>query len=101
MRVRPVYNESMNERDKSGEACLESGEALDLTSLSEREIRELLADFSREETEVSYRRRVLQGRIDLLRSELVRRGDVSVASDELAQAIMGIRDRSSLGSGQG
>ncbi len=87
---------------KSGEARFESesGDALDLTSLSESEIRDLLSDFSREEAEVSYRRRVLQGRIDLLRSELVRRGDVSVASGELAQAIMGIRDHPGYGLGQ-
>ncbi|CAN5266414.1 hypothetical protein BH24ACT16_BH24ACT16_00700 [soil metagenome] len=93
----------MDERGKSGEARFEfeSGDALDLTSLSESEIRELLSDFSREEAEVSYRRRVLQGRIDLLRSELVRRGDVSVASGELAQAIMGIRDHPGHGLGQG
>lgn len=97
----------MDERCKSGEARFESefGDVLDLTSLSESEVRDLLSDFSREEAEVSYRRRVLQGRIDLLRSELVRRGDVSVASGELARAIMGIRDHPGHdpghGSGQG
>lgn len=93
----------MNERGKSGESRFESefGDALDLTSLSESEVRDLLSEFSREEAEVSYRRRVLQGRIDLLRSELVRRGDVSVASDELARAIMGIRDNLDQGPGEG
>lgn len=91
----------MDERGKSGEERFEFGDALDLTSLSESEVRDLLSDFSREEAEVSYRRRVLQGRIDLLRSELLRRGDSSVASGELARAIMGIRDNPGRGPGQG
>lgn len=93
----------MDERSEFGESRFESdfGEVLDLTSLSESEIRELLSGFSKEESEVSYRRRVLQGRIDLLRSELVRRGDASVASDDIARAIMGIRDHPDHGLWQG
>lgn len=61
----------------------------DLTSLPEEEIRELLTTLSEEDSEMDYRRRVLQGRIDLLRSELVRRGGTSVSPDDLAQALMG------------
>lgn len=47
-----------------------------LTNLSERsldELRELLDDLYEEEQKVSYRRRVLHGKIDILRAELVRR----------------------------
>lgn len=46
---------------------------LDLESRSNEELRALLDDLYAEEQRVSYRRRVLHGKIDILRSELVRR----------------------------
>lgn len=46
---------------------------LDLESKSNDELRALLDELSEEEQKVSYRRRVLHGKIDILRSELVRR----------------------------
>jgi hypothetical protein len=46
---------------------------LDLESKSNDELRALLDELSAEEQRVSYRRRVLHGKIDILRSELVRR----------------------------
>jgi hypothetical protein len=46
---------------------------LDLESRSNEELREILDDLYAEEQRVSYRRRVLHGKIDILRSELVRR----------------------------
>ena len=46
---------------------------LDLGNKSDDEIRELLDGLYNEEQHVSYRRRVLHGKIDILRSELVRR----------------------------
>jgi len=46
---------------------------LDLEHKSNEELRELLDDLYEEEQRVSYRRRVLHGKIDILRSELVRR----------------------------
>lgn len=52
----------------------EKGDALlDLESKSNDELRALLAELQAEEEEISYRRRVLHGRIDILRAELVRR----------------------------
>jgi hypothetical protein len=42
-----------------------------------------------EERTVSYRRRVLQGRIDLMRAELVRRGSAAHSSEELIRVLMG------------
>ncbi len=47
-----------------------------LLNLSERtvdELREILDELYEEEQKVSYRRRVLHGKIDILRAELVRR----------------------------
>lgn len=46
---------------------------LDLPKKSDEEIRQLLDGLYAEEQRVSYRRRVLHGKIDILRSELVRR----------------------------
>ena len=45
----------------------------DLATLSDEDLKELIDDLTREEQEVSYRRRFLHGRIDLLRAELVAR----------------------------
>jgi hypothetical protein len=45
----------------------------DLGSLSDEELKRLIGDLQREEREVSYRRRILHGKIDILRAELVAR----------------------------
>jgi hypothetical protein len=45
----------------------------DLGSLSDEELRTLIHDLVEEEREVSYRRRLLHGKIDILRAELVAR----------------------------
>jgi len=46
---------------------------LDLESKTNEELRILLAELNAEEQRLSYRRRVLHGKIDILRAELVRR----------------------------
>ena len=43
----------------------------DLASLSDPELKQLIDELTREEQEVSYRRRILHGKIDILRAELV------------------------------
>jgi hypothetical protein len=50
-----------------------------LTRLSLPELRTLRRDAQRDEADLSYVRRLLQGRIDILRAELARRGPASVA----------------------
>ena len=45
----------------------------DLASLSDADLKKLIADLTREENEVSYQRRLLHGKIDILRAELVAR----------------------------
>jgi hypothetical protein len=45
----------------------------DLQSLSDDELKQLVEKLEEEEREVSYRRRVLHGRIDLLRAEYTAR----------------------------
>jgi hypothetical protein len=42
----------------------------DLKSLTDADLKQLIADLTKEELEVSYQRRILHGRIDLLRAEL-------------------------------
>ena len=67
--------------------------AEDLTALSEGELKERLGALVEEERVVSYRRQVLQGRIDLIRAELVRRGSVALSPEQLARVLMGEEGR--------
>jgi hypothetical protein len=45
----------------------------DLGSLGDQELKDLIQQLTEEEVEVSYRRRILHGKIDILRAELVNR----------------------------
>ncbi len=45
----------------------------DLGSLSDQELKDLIKQLSDEEMEISYKRRILHGKIDILRAELVNR----------------------------
>jgi hypothetical protein len=45
----------------------------DLGALSDEELKDLIQRLTEEEQEVSYRRRILHGQIDILRAELVNR----------------------------
>ena len=68
---------------------LDLGDAEDLTALSEEELRSRLEGMVEEERSISYRRRVLQGRIDLIRAELAGRGAVAASPEALARVLMG------------
>jgi len=64
----------------------------DLGSLSDQELKDLIAQLTKEEAEVSYQRRILHGKIDILRAELVNRlrnkhdrGDTMFSGDDVAQ----------------
>ena len=45
----------------------------DIGSMSDSELKELIRELTDEERQVSYRRRLLHGKIDILRAELVSR----------------------------
>jgi hypothetical protein len=45
----------------------------DLATLSDVELKDVIRQLTEEETEVSYKRRILHGKIDILRAELVNR----------------------------
>jgi hypothetical protein len=64
----------------------------DLGSLSDEELKDLIDSLTEEENEISYKRRVLHGKIDILRAELVNRlrnkhdrGDTMFSGDDVAQ----------------
>jgi hypothetical protein len=45
----------------------------DIASLNDEDLKHLIDEYTKEEQEVSYRRRILHGKIDILRAELVAR----------------------------
>jgi hypothetical protein len=62
----------------------------DIGSMSDQELKDLIATLAEEERGVSYRRRILHGRIDILRAELVSRlrtkrehGDELISGDDV------------------
>lgn len=54
----------------------------DLTSLSDAPLKALIREMVAEEQEISYQRRILHGKIDILRAELVQRLSGQRASGE-------------------
>jgi hypothetical protein len=66
----------------------------DLASTSDEELKHLIDEYTQEEQEVSYRRRILHGKIDILRAELVARlqktGGRSVLDDVNVAALTDI-----------
>jgi RsiG-like len=54
----------------------------DLSSLTDDDLRVMIRDLEKEEDEISFRRRVLHGRIDILRAELVARLREQVSAGE-------------------
>ena len=63
----------------------------DLATLPDDELKRLIDEYTEEEQEVSYRRRILHGKIDILRAELVARlqksGGRSVLDDVNVDAL--------------
>jgi len=54
----------------------------DLSTLTDDDLREMIRGLEKEEDEISFRRRVLHGRIDILRAELVARLREQVSAGE-------------------
>jgi anti-sigma-K factor RsiG len=57
----------------------------DLASLSDADLKHLIEQLEQEERDVSYRRRLLHGKIDILRAELVARLQASGGRSVLDQ----------------
>ena len=54
----------------------------DLSTLNDDDLRTMIHELEREEDDISFRRRVLHGRIDILRAELVARLREQVSAGE-------------------
>jgi hypothetical protein len=63
--------------------------AEDLTSLAEEDLGARLAALAEEERGLSYGLRIVQGRMDVMRAELVRRGAATLSPEDLARALLG------------
>jgi hypothetical protein len=64
----------------------------DLGSLSDVELKDVIRELTEEETEISYKRRILHGKIDILRAELVNRlrkkhdgGEMMITGEDVQQ----------------
>ena len=62
----------------------------DLGSMSDGELKEVIRELTEEEMEISYKRRILHGKIDILRAELVSRlreqhkdGEAAISGDDV------------------
>src|ERR1700683_3722143 len=62
----------------------------DLGALTDVELKDVIRQLTEEETEISYRRRILHGKIDILRAELVNRlrhkhegGEISITGEDV------------------
>ena len=62
----------------------------DLATLSDDDLKTLIEELTQEENEVSYRRRLLQGRIDILRAERTARLKGKGVSDVDVEALTDI-----------
>ena len=60
----------------------------DLAALSDQELKELIDELEREESDISYRRRLIQGRVDILRAERTARLRKSVGAGDSPLADM-------------
>ncbi len=64
----------------------------DLGSLADVELKDVIRQLTEEETEISYKRRILHGKIDILRAELVNRlrhkhdgGELMITGEDVQQ----------------
>jgi hypothetical protein len=76
----------------------------DLGSLSDVELKDVIRQLTEEETEISYKRRILHGKIDILRAELVNRlrhkhenGDIAITGEDVQKLTDILAGRSETG----
>jgi hypothetical protein len=76
--------------NKKGDANMDSFP--DLGSLTDPELKELIRTLTDEERDISYKRRILHGKIDILRAELVNRmrtqreeGEATITGEDIEQ----------------
>ncbi len=70
---------------------------VDLTQMSDHELKDYIRDLTKEERDISYRRRLLHGRIEIAKAELIRRlrgrdeGELSVVDVDSLSRILANR----------
>jgi hypothetical protein len=76
----------------------------DLGTLSDAELKDVIRQLTEEETEISYNRRILHGKIDILRAELVNRlrkkhdgGEVMITGEDVQRLTDILAGRSASG----
>lgn len=64
----------------------------ELTSLSDKELKSMISELCSQEQELSFKRRILHGKIDILRAELVQRlskkrssGESLISDDDVSR----------------
>lgn len=72
----------MNEKKKAPKTVPPHEVYIDYSGKSDEELRKILDELLKEESKISYQRRVLHGKIDMLRAELVQRKKTSLAKGE-------------------
>lgn len=73
--------------DAGGEPAIEPPDAIvppDLGALDDAALKDLIAQLAKDERRISYQRRILQGRIDILRAEIGSRGSSSTGESKPA-----------------
>ena len=85
-----VSTNPAQDRRKPGEESPMDETFPDLGSLSDVELKDVIRQLTEEETEISYKRRILHGKIDILRAELVNRlrhkhedGDIAITGEDV------------------
>jgi hypothetical protein len=80
----------------------------DLGSLSDTELKDLIDKLTEEENEISYKRRVLHGKIDILRAELVNRlrdkherGEAVISGDDVSKLTDILAGKAQTSTGEG
>jgi hypothetical protein len=73
----------------------------DLGALSHTELKDLIRELTQEKEDVSYRRRILHGKIDILRAELVNRLRVTHGEGEAVISGADVKQLTSILSGKG
>lgn len=68
----------MVEKNKSAQAVPPHEVYIDYSGKSDEELHKILEELLKEESKISYQRRVLHGKIDILRAELVQRKKRSI-----------------------
>src|SRR6202043_1773623 len=86
-RVRPAHDRRKSAR---GEEPTMDETFPDLGSMTDVELKDVIRQLTDEETEISYKRRILHGKIDILRAELVNRlrhkhegGDLTITGEDV------------------